>query len=62
MSPAWLDYYQLQLGLGYRGGDWMILADLLDLVAVYQIKNEGAEMLDSDTRSRSEKLDALAMM
>ena len=40
----------------------MILADLLDLVAVYQIKNEGAEMSESDTRSRSEKLDALAMM
>jgi len=40
----------------------MILADLLDLVAIYQIKSEGAELLEVDTRSRSEKLTALAAM
>jgi hypothetical protein len=40
----------------------MRYGDFLSLVAVYQIKNEGAEPLEVDTRTTAQKLDALASL
>lgn len=40
----------------------MALGEFLNLIAVYQVKNEGAEIQEKDTRTRSQKLDALAGM
>jgi len=40
----------------------MLIGDLYDLIAVYAYKNEGAKLKEVDSRTRGEKLDALAMM
>ncbi|HIS65153.1 MAG TPA: hypothetical protein IAA83_07275 [Candidatus Avoscillospira avistercoris] len=55
MSPAWYQYYGLALGLSYEETQAIRYGELLDLIACYQIKREGAK---TKTR-RDDILDAI---
>lgn len=43
MSPAWYQYYGLAMGLTYEQTHAIRYGELLDLIACYQIKREGAK-------------------
>ena len=55
MSPAWFRYYAMILGLSYFEAGAIIYGELLDLIACYQIKNEGAKV----KTGRDDILDAI---
>ena len=44
MSFAWYRYYAFQIGVSRRETAAMRFGELLDLIACYQIKHEGARL------------------
>ena len=44
MSLAWYWYYAYQIGLSRQEARGTLLGHLLDLIAIYQIKHEGAKL------------------
>ena len=43
LTPAWFIWYGLQAGLDYQAVLALPFGDILDLMAVHQIKTEGAQ-------------------
>lgn len=47
MTPEWLLWYGLKVGLGYEAALRQPLGRILDLMAIEQVKHEGAELKDN---------------